>query len=378
MERGFYLATFDLEEDYTKALTGGPWMVSGAYLTVQPWSLDFNPISPISKVVPWIRIPGLSFRYYHKSTLRAIGMLLGEKPLVPWIKVDGRTYGVEYEGLPLICYECGNYGHVKQSCKGKDQLAAGTAPQEQSLSSQAPESAHPDRNEISSAKEEAALNDSKTCGALKPLPQGPKYSKSGPAQPTKVYRPKEKNELIPLPTAQNTMKSDTHLSRSLTTVPTSKSDIVGEGVPSAETTKPRGEEKEARLVTVLKPGFIAVEQESSLDRSKHVVVALQSDRLALEDISEQNSSILPDSDGDMRCPNEVRSGILRRIRQLLLQDWQVTMSHVYREGNRCAGFLATHALSLGTGLHILTAPPMGLQVFLREDTDEVAWARRCS
>ncbi|KAI9073661.1 hypothetical protein K1719_044374 [Acacia pycnantha] len=30
-----------------------------------------------------------------------------QKPLVPWIKVDGRTHGVEYEGLPLICFECG-------------------------------------------------------------------------------------------------------------------------------------------------------------------------------------------------------------------------------------------------------------------------------
>ncbi|KAI9079949.1 hypothetical protein K1719_038195 [Acacia pycnantha] len=131
---------FDLQEDYTKALTGGPWMVSGAYLTIQPWSLDFNPHSPISKVVAWIRIPGLSFQYYHKNTLRAIGTLLGEvvkidymteshgrgmyariavlfdllKPLVPWIKVDGRTYGVEYEGIPLICFDYGKYGHAKE------------------------------------------------------------------------------------------------------------------------------------------------------------------------------------------------------------------------------------------------------------------------
>ncbi|KAI9086172.1 hypothetical protein K1719_031893 [Acacia pycnantha] len=144
MENGFYCANFDLEEDYLKALTGGPWMVYGAYLTVQPWSLDFDPkSSAISKVVAWVRIPGLSFRYYHKSTLRAIGMLLGEvvkidyrtetmgrgkfariavltdlmKPLIPWIKVDGRTYGIEYEGLPLICFECGRYGHNRERCR---------------------------------------------------------------------------------------------------------------------------------------------------------------------------------------------------------------------------------------------------------------------
>ncbi|KAI9115726.1 hypothetical protein K1719_013395 [Acacia pycnantha] len=91
---GFFFATFDLAEDYLKVLTGGPWVIFG-----------------------------LSFRYYHKSTLRAIGKLLGEvvkidyrketrgrgryariailvdlqQPLVPWIKVDGKAYGVEYE-----------------------------------------------------------------------------------------------------------------------------------------------------------------------------------------------------------------------------------------------------------------------------------------
>ncbi|KAI9127456.1 hypothetical protein K1719_002015 [Acacia pycnantha] len=42
MEGGFYFATFDREEDYLKALTGGPWMIFGAYLTIQPWSLDFD------------------------------------------------------------------------------------------------------------------------------------------------------------------------------------------------------------------------------------------------------------------------------------------------------------------------------------------------
>ncbi|KAI9108113.1 hypothetical protein K1719_020986 [Acacia pycnantha] len=119
-------------------------MIYGAYLTVQPWSLEFDFNTPtISKVVVWVRIPGLSFRYYHKSALRAIGSLLGEvvkidystesrgrgkyarivvlidleQSLTPWIKVDGRTYGVQYEGLPYICFECGKYGHIKDKCK---------------------------------------------------------------------------------------------------------------------------------------------------------------------------------------------------------------------------------------------------------------------
>ncbi|KAI9100790.1 hypothetical protein K1719_024152 [Acacia pycnantha] len=55
MEGGFYCATFALEEDYMKVLTGGPWMIYGAYLTVQPWSLEFDAkTGAISKVVAWI------------------------------------------------------------------------------------------------------------------------------------------------------------------------------------------------------------------------------------------------------------------------------------------------------------------------------------
>ncbi|KAI9072803.1 hypothetical protein K1719_045245 [Acacia pycnantha] len=149
MEKNFYLATFDLEEDYNRVLTGGPWMIFGAYLTVQPWSLDFDCNTPtISKVVVWVRIPGLSFRYYHKSAHRAIGSLLGEvvkidystesqgrgkyariavlidleRPLTLWIKVDGRIYGVQYEGLPYICFGCGKYGHMKDKCKEGKQV----------------------------------------------------------------------------------------------------------------------------------------------------------------------------------------------------------------------------------------------------------------
>ncbi|KAI9125324.1 hypothetical protein K1719_003940 [Acacia pycnantha] len=155
MEGSFYFATFDLEEDYTKDLTGGPWTIFGAYLTVQPWIVDFDPkTTAISTVVAWVRVPGLSFRYYHKSTLRAIGKLLGEvvkidymtenrgcgryarivvltdlqQPLVPWIKVDGKTYGVEYEGLPLICFTYGKYGHTKEKCQARLRVSDTTIP----------------------------------------------------------------------------------------------------------------------------------------------------------------------------------------------------------------------------------------------------------
>ncbi|KAI9116997.1 hypothetical protein K1719_011996 [Acacia pycnantha] len=156
--RGFFCATFALAEDYIKVLTGGPWMIYGAYLTVQPWFLEFDEkTSVVSRVVAWVQIPRLSIRYYHKSTLRAIGELLGEvvkidymtetrgrgkyariailidllQPLIPWIKVDGKTYGIEYKGLPHICFACGKYGHTEGKCPTKEPVTNNHQPQEQ-------------------------------------------------------------------------------------------------------------------------------------------------------------------------------------------------------------------------------------------------------
>ncbi|KAI9079947.1 hypothetical protein K1719_038193 [Acacia pycnantha] len=109
MEKNFYLATFDLEEDYNRVLTGGPWMIFGAYLTVQPWSLDFDCNTPtISK---------------GRGKYARIAVLIDlERPLTLWIKVDGRIYGVQYEGLPYICFGCGKYGHMKDKCKEGKQV----------------------------------------------------------------------------------------------------------------------------------------------------------------------------------------------------------------------------------------------------------------
>lgn len=38
------------------------------------------------------------------------------KPLVAKFWLDKRWYSVEYEGLHLICYKCGRYGHGLKSC----------------------------------------------------------------------------------------------------------------------------------------------------------------------------------------------------------------------------------------------------------------------
>ncbi|MBA0789665.1 hypothetical protein Gotri_026051 [Gossypium trilobum] len=37
------LAKFQNPGDFERVLSQGPWIVYGQYLTVQPWSIDFNP-----------------------------------------------------------------------------------------------------------------------------------------------------------------------------------------------------------------------------------------------------------------------------------------------------------------------------------------------
>lgn len=39
------------------------------------------------------------------------------KPLVCQFLLDGKVQKVEYEGLPVICFTCGRYGHNNNICR---------------------------------------------------------------------------------------------------------------------------------------------------------------------------------------------------------------------------------------------------------------------
>lgn len=41
------------------------------------------------------------------------------KPLISKIRIYGRLQRIEYESLPLICFDCGRYGHNRKTCPFK-------------------------------------------------------------------------------------------------------------------------------------------------------------------------------------------------------------------------------------------------------------------
>ncbi|XP_024035693.1 uncharacterized protein LOC112096477 [Citrus clementina] len=146
LENNYYLIRLNSFEDAVCALTEGPWVIFGHYLTVQPWTPSFDStITEVDSAVVWIRLPGMAFHLYDKRVLRKIGQLVGDvikidyrtelrergklariairvsltQPLVSRFNLDGRIQKVEYEGLPIICYQCGKYGHNSTACLHK-------------------------------------------------------------------------------------------------------------------------------------------------------------------------------------------------------------------------------------------------------------------
>ncbi|KAA3469599.1 ATPase GET3 [Gossypium australe] len=143
IKNGYFLVKFQNKADCEKALFEGPWIIFRQYLTVQPWTVSFDPTQAFPSVVmAWIRFPGLPSYLYNHKIITEIGGMVGkvikldtntdnkargrfarmavyidlDKPLVSQILINGWKQNVEYESLPTICFQCGRYGHVESSC----------------------------------------------------------------------------------------------------------------------------------------------------------------------------------------------------------------------------------------------------------------------
>ena len=139
----FYIARFTNQDDYHHVLTQGPWMIEDNYLTIRKWVPNFIPEeAPLKVLTAWVRIPNLSVEYFDGNFLQKIGSKIGKvlridkttsnaergqftrlsveidltKPLLSKFWLKGRIWKVQYEGLQLICFNCGCWGHSAQEC----------------------------------------------------------------------------------------------------------------------------------------------------------------------------------------------------------------------------------------------------------------------
>lgn len=143
LDEDYFLVKFNSVIDYEFAKYGGPWMVLEHYLIVQEWRPNFDPKSDkTERVLVWVRFPDLPVEYFDYNFLMRVGKLVGEpksideatslvsrarfakmcievditKPLLSKYKLRRRMRRIEYEGIHLVCFKCGIYGHRDDQC----------------------------------------------------------------------------------------------------------------------------------------------------------------------------------------------------------------------------------------------------------------------
>lgn len=143
LSNGYFLVKFGAEEDYKFTKFEGPWMILDHYLIVKEWSHDFDPLTDTTeKILVWVRFPCIPIEYYDTDFLMRLGKKIGKpirvddatslasrglfarmcieidigKPLLAKFKLRKRIRKIEYEGIHLICFRCGVYGHHQENC----------------------------------------------------------------------------------------------------------------------------------------------------------------------------------------------------------------------------------------------------------------------
>ncbi|KAI9089718.1 hypothetical protein K1719_029011 [Acacia pycnantha] len=140
----YYIVSFSNKEDREYAYAEGPWMIDDHYLLVQRWRPNFNPwkADRQRKIAVWVRIPDLPMEFCTVESLEMIGNMIGkiikidratsiydkgafarlcveidlQAPLLPAFTVFGEEKQLVYEGLHLVCFGCGMYGHERALC----------------------------------------------------------------------------------------------------------------------------------------------------------------------------------------------------------------------------------------------------------------------
>ena len=67
--------------------------------------------------------------------------------------------------------------------------------------------------------------------------------------------------------------------------------------------------------------------------------------------------------------------LIQAIKDYLNLDWQVSLSHIYREANFAADYMANLAFSIPLGLIVYPTPPLGVRSFLFHDSYGISYPR---
>ncbi|XP_061362264.1 uncharacterized protein LOC133306016 [Gastrolobium bilobum] len=134
LENDYFLFRFSNKNDYSHVLEDGPWIIADHYVVVQRWRPFFNPYDDeIIKLAVWIRsIFGRTLKIDRNSirkrdsgegdiTERAkFARICVEvdlrKSFLSKFRIADRIFHVGYEGLHLVCFACGKYGHRRDQC----------------------------------------------------------------------------------------------------------------------------------------------------------------------------------------------------------------------------------------------------------------------
>lgn len=143
MANDYYLVKFNSATDYEFAKYGEPWMIMEIYLIVKEWRPDFEPHRDTTeKVLVWVRFPDLPLEYFDSNILFRVGEKIGKpiridsattliskgnfarlcmevditKPLLSKFWLRKKVRKIEYEGIHMVCFKCGIYGHNAGSC----------------------------------------------------------------------------------------------------------------------------------------------------------------------------------------------------------------------------------------------------------------------
>ncbi|XP_061999123.1 uncharacterized protein LOC133716426 [Rosa rugosa] len=150
LANNWFRLEFSLEDDLLYVLDERPWYIKGRIFHVQRWFPGFDPLfTRIQHLVVWIRLPNLPLHYYDPKVLEDAVMPLGKfikldeattqgsqcifarvcleidirHPLTRILVIhteddldDPVSVRVSYEGLFVVCFQCGSHKHKINTC----------------------------------------------------------------------------------------------------------------------------------------------------------------------------------------------------------------------------------------------------------------------